>query len=68
MESVLVGYGTVFVHIILERQVGDDDSVDATFLAFLAEVLKAVLHDRIQVAHQHQWHLYFRTDMLQLAE
>ena len=38
--------------IVFERKVGNDDSVNAAFGALPAEVVKAELHDRVEISHQ----------------
>ena len=54
-DVVAVGNGLVLFQIVLEGEVGDDDSVDAHFHAALTELLEAELHDGVEVAHQNQW-------------
>ena len=65
---LFLGYGTIFLHIIFERQVGDNHPVDSRLPASAAEILESILHDGIEISHQHQRNLYFFTDIFQLVE
>ena len=67
-HSLFLGYGTILFHIIFERQVGNNHSVDSGLPAGAAEILKAILHNRIEVSHQHQRNLYLFADLFQLVE
>ena len=52
----VAGFGcrTEVVHIFPEREVGDDDAINATLSAILTEPFKAVLQDGVQVTHQYE--------------
>ncbi len=51
-QVVAVGNRFVGLKIVLERQVGNDDTVDANLVATLAERLETKLHDGVEIAHK----------------
>lgn len=65
---VAVGDGFVSFFVVLEREVGDDDTIDAAFHAFPAEGFEAELHDRVKVAHKDEGDAYVAADITQLLE
>lgn len=67
-QVVSVGHGFVFREIFGEGEVGDNDAVDAGLATTFAEMLEAILHDRIEVAHQDDRDVNLRTHLFQLAE
>lgn len=67
-KVVAVGNGFVFLLIIAEREVGNDDAVDADGCTLLAERLETELHDRVEVAHEDEGNVNVRADVLQLRE
>ena len=67
-QVVLVGNGLHDVQIVIEGQVGDDHSADASLGTRLAERLDAVVQDGVQIAHQDKWNLHLILDGLQLGE
>ena len=67
-DVILVSGRFDTLQLIIEGQVRDDDTANATFYTRLTERVNAVLHDGVQIAHQHEWDLYFVLDGFQLAE
>ena len=65
---VLFGQCPVVLFVFQERQVGDDDPVDAAPHALLTEMFEAELQDGVQVAHQHEGDMHVASDIGQLAE
>ena len=58
---------TIFLHIIFERQVRDNH-LSIPVSRQVAEILESILHDGIEISHQHQRNLYFFYGYLQLVE
>ena len=67
-QVVYIGYGFDIVKVVLERQIGDDDTTDTAIHARLTESLDTILHDRIEVSHKYQWYRYFVFYALELIE
>ena len=67
-QVVLVGYGFYDVLIVLEGQVGDDGTADATLHTTLAKGFDAIVEDGVEIAHEHERNLYLVLDVFQLAE
>ena len=65
---VLVSDGLHHLQVVIERKVGDDGAAHATLHATLEELLDAVVHHGIQIAHQHQGNVHLVLDGLQLGE
>ncbi len=61
-------YWFVSFQIVAHRQIGYNHAVDANALTFDTEIFKTKLHNRIQVAHHHQWDFNFRANVGQLLE
>lgn len=61
------GNRTIFLLIVFERQVRDNHAINSTCLTILTEAFESVLHDWIQVTHEHQWNPDVFTDIFQLA-
>ena len=68
LYAVCLGRSLEIIHEILERQVGNDDTVDATFPAAAAEVFEPELHDGIEIPHQNERNGYFPTNTFELVE
>ena len=67
-DVILRGDGFVTLFVIAEREVGNDDAVDAAFHALLAEGFEAELHDGIEVSHKDKRDADIATDVAQLFE
>ena len=67
-DVILVGYGFYHLQIIIKGKVWDDGAAHSALYAALEESLNAVVHDWVQVSHQHEWKLHFILDFLQLSE
>lgn len=67
-DVVAVGDGFISFFVILEREVGDDDTIDAAFHAFPAEGFEAELHDGVKIAHEDKGDVYVIADIAQLLE
>ena len=67
-QPVALGHGLVTLHIILERQVRDDDSVHAHFRAARAEGLEAEAEHGVEVAHQDEGDVHVAADAFELLE
>ena len=67
-DVILVGNGFHHLQIIIKRKVWDDGAAHSALYAALEESLNAVVHDRVQITHQHEWKLHFILDFLQLGE
>ena len=65
---VLVGSRLDALQIVVEGQVGNNDTTDTTLYTRLAKLLNAVLHDGIEITHQHQGNGDLFLDGLQLLE
>ena len=61
-------YSSMYFDVVLERQVGDDEPVDAVCLAGLAQAFEPVLHDRVEVAHEDEGDTDFAPHVFQLVE
>ena len=66
--SIAFGQCLEMFLVFTERQVGDDDPVDAASHALLAEVLEAELQDGVQITHQYEGDVYVATYVGQLLE
>ncbi|EGF51224.1 hypothetical protein HMPREF9446_03605 [Bacteroides fluxus YIT 12057] len=62
------GNGLVTFFVILEGEVGDDDTVDAAFGTLPAEILETELHDGVEVAHEDERDVDVTANVLQLFE
>lgn len=67
-DVILRGDGFVTLFVIAEREVGNDDAIDAAFHALLAEGFEAELHDGIEVSHKDKRDADIATDVAQLFE
>ena len=67
-DVILRGDGFVTLFVIAEREVGNDDAIDAAFHALLAEGFEAELHDGIEVPHKDEGDADIATDVAQLFE
>lgn len=67
-DAVALGGGPVAFLIFAERQVGDDDAVDAARRTLPAECLESELHDGVEVAHQDEGDADVPADVPQLPE
>ena len=67
-DVILVGNGFHHLQIIIKRKVWDDGAAHAALYAVFEESLNAVVHDWVQITHQHEWKLHFILDFLQLGE
>ena len=65
-QVVLVGHRLDDVQIVVERQVRDDGTTDASLDTRLTESLNTVMQDGVQIAHQHEGNLHLVLDGLQL--
>ena len=65
-EVVTVGNRFIRFFVILEGKIGDNDTVDATFYAFLTEGFEAEFHDRVEIAHQDERNTDIAADIAEL--
>ena len=67
-DIIFVSNRLYHFQIIIKWKIRNDSSTHTTFYTTLEEFLNSVVHDRIQIAHQHKWQLHFILDGLQLSE
>ena len=68
MQPITLGDGAVIRHVVAERQVWYNHAVDAALPTIATKRLEAVLHDRVQITHEEEWHGHCGTNIAQLIK
>ena len=67
-DIVLIGDRLNYLEIIIERKVGDDGSADSALYTALEELLDAIVHDGVEIAHENERNIDFILDGLELTK
>ena len=67
-QVVAVGKRLYHLQIVGKRKVGDDESRDTALHTTLAETLVAVVHNDVEITHQHKRYMYLVLYSLKLCE
>ena len=67
-DIVLIGDRLNYLEIVIERKVGNNGSADSALYTALEELLDAIVHDGVEIAHENERDIDFILDGLELTE
>ena len=67
-DIVLIGDRLNYLEIVIERKVGNNGSADSALYAALEELLDAIVHDGVEIAHEDEREADFILDGFELTE
>ena len=67
-DIVLIGDRLNYLEIVIERKVGNDGSADSALYAALEELLDAIVHDGVEIAHENERDIDFILDGFELTK
>ena len=67
-QVVAVCYGLYLCEIVIEGQVGDDESGDTSLGSILTKLLDAIVQDGVEIAHEDKRNAYLLFDVFELLQ